>query len=287
MYQHGEIFSAQELFPSRLPNQCVLCSCIEGQIYCGLMTCPEPGCPAPLPLPATCCQVCKASVSLLLHWERPISDLHPSCHLQRQSQDPCSGDGGRKSGLSTPAPTGLSSPLSFIPRHFRPKGAGSTTVKIVLKEKHKKACVHGGKTYSHGEVWHPAFRSFGPLPCILCTCQDGRQDCQRVICPTEYPCHHPERVAGKCCKTCPEDKADPGHSEISATRCPKAPGRVLIHTSVSPSPENLRRFALEREASEQVDIYLWKLVKGHWNVFLAQTPEPKVMTSSDKMTKTL
>lgn len=79
-----------------------------------------------------------ASVSLLLHWERPISDLHPSCHLQRQSQDPCSGDGGRKSGLSTPAPTGLSSPLSFIPRHFRPKGAGSTTVKIVLKEKHKK-----------------------------------------------------------------------------------------------------------------------------------------------------
>lgn len=63
----------------------------------------------------------------------------------------------------------------------------------------------------------------------------------------------------------PEDKADPGHSEISATRCPKAPGRVLVHTSVSPSPDNLRRFALEREASEQVDIYLWKLVKGeHW-----------------------
>ena len=60
----------------------------------------------------------------------------------------------------------------------------------------------------------------------------------------------------------PEDKADPGHSAISATRCPKAPGRVLVHTSVSPHPDNLRRFALEREASEQVDIYLWKLVKG-------------------------
>lgn len=27
-YQHGEIFSAQELFPARLSNQCVLCSCI-------------------------------------------------------------------------------------------------------------------------------------------------------------------------------------------------------------------------------------------------------------------
>ncbi|KAK2497912.1 hypothetical protein MC885_006042, partial [Smutsia gigantea] len=27
MYQHGEIFSAHELLPSHLPNQCVLCSC--------------------------------------------------------------------------------------------------------------------------------------------------------------------------------------------------------------------------------------------------------------------
>ncbi|XP_072825333.1 chordin-like protein 2 isoform X1 [Vicugna pacos] len=363
MYQHGEIFSAHELLPSRLPNQCVLCSCTEGQIYCGLMTCPEPGCPAPLPLPASCCQACKDGSSEKSAEEdatqshrgvhflgasygpgsvRGSGTQHPLWELlgaqsshrrtdsetaqagegcrrrHRHSQDPCSGDDGRRRGLGTPTPTGPSSPLGFIPRHFRPKEAGSTTVKIVLKEKHKKACVHGGKTYSHGEVWHPAFRSFGPLPCILCTCQDGRQDCQRVICPTEYPCRHPEKVAGKCCKICPEDKADPGHSEISATRCPKAPGRVLVHTSVSPSPDNLRRFALEREASEQVEIYLWKLVKGifhliqikkvrkqdfqkeaqnfrlltgthegHWNVFLAQTPELKVTASPDKVTETL
>uniref|UniRef100_A0A4W2H7I8 Chordin like 2 n=1 Tax=Bos indicus x Bos taurus TaxID=30522 RepID=A0A4W2H7I8_BOBOX len=313
-YQHGEIFSAHELLPSHLPNQCVLCSCTEGQIYCGLMTCPEPGCPAPLPLPASCCQACKDGSS-----EKSAEEDTTQSHQGvKHSQDLCSGDSGRKRDLSTPSPTGPSASLGFIPRHFRPKEAGSTTVKIVLKEKHKKACVHGGKTYSHGEVWHPAFRSFGPLPCILCTCQDGRQDCQRVICPTAYPCHHPEKVAGKCCKICPEDKADSGHSEISATKCPKAPGRVLVHTSVSPSPDNLRRFALEREASEQVEIYLWKLVKGifhliqikkvrkqdfqkeaqnfrlltgthegHWNIFLAQTPELKVTASPDKMTKTL
>ncbi|XP_025314794.1 chordin-like protein 2 isoform X4 [Canis lupus baileyi] len=192
MYQHGEIFSAHELLPSRLPNQCVLCSCTEGQIYCGLMTCPEPGCPAPLPLPASCCQTCKDGSS-----EKSAEEDTTQSHRGvRHSQDPCSGDSGRKRGLGTPAPTGLSSPLGFIPRHFRPQGAGSTTVKIVLKEKHKK-----------------------------------------------------------------EDKADPGHSEISATRCPKVPGRVLVHTSVAPSPDNLHRFALEHEASEQVEIYLWKLIK--------------------------
>ncbi|XP_055138925.1 chordin-like protein 2 isoform X7 [Symphalangus syndactylus] len=191
-YQHGEIFSAHELFPSRLPNQCVLCSCTEGQIYCGLTTCPEPGCPAPLPLPDSCCQACKDEASEQSAEEDSVQSLHGVRH----PQDPCSSDAGRKRGPGTPAPTGLSAPLSFIPRHFRPKGAGSTTVKIVLKEKHKK-----------------------------------------------------------------EDKADPGHSEISSTRCPKAPGRVLVHTSVSPSPDNLRRFALEHEASDLVEIYLWKLVK--------------------------
>ncbi|KAF7476898.1 Hypothetical predicted protein [Marmota monax] len=266
---------------------------------------------------ASCCSLAHGSSPSSGPWHS-VSEPCSSCHLQRRSQDPCSGDGGRKKDPGTPAPTGPSSPRGFIPRHFRPKGAGSTTVKIVLKEKHKKACVHGGKTYSHGEVWHPAFRSFGPLPCILCTCQDGHQDCQRVTCPTEYPCHHPEKVAGKCCKICPEDKADPGHSEISSTRCPTAPSRVLVHTSVSPSPDTLHRFALEHEASDQVEIYLWKLVKGifhliqikkvrkqdfqkeaqnfrlltstqegHWNVFLAQTPELKVTASPDKVTKTL
>lgn len=34
--------------------------------------------------------------------------------------------------------TVLSSSLEFIPRSFKPKGGGGTTVKIVLKEKHKK-----------------------------------------------------------------------------------------------------------------------------------------------------
>lgn len=36
------------------------------------------------------------------------------------------------------ASTVLSSSLEFIPRSFKPKGGGGTTVKIVLKEKHKK-----------------------------------------------------------------------------------------------------------------------------------------------------
>ncbi|XP_029424718.1 chordin-like protein 2 isoform X2 [Nannospalax galili] len=325
-YQHGEIFSAQELLPAHLSNQCVLCSCIEGQIYCGLMTCPEPGCPTSLPPPDSCCQISKDRAS-----ESSAEENSTQLQLgERHPQDPWSEDGGR--GPGTPAPTSLSSPLGFTPRHFRPMGTG-TTVKIILKEKHKKACTHNGKTYSHGEVWHPTILSFGPMPCILCTCEDGYQDCHRVTCPTQYPCSHPKKVAGKCCKVCP-DEAHPGHSEVISTRCPKVPGQIHVYTLVSPSPDSLHRFVLEHEASDQVEIYLWKLVKdedteaqrdevpghasrifhlvqikrvkkqdfqkeaqnfrlltgtheGYWINFLAQTAELKVTASPDKVTKTL
>lgn len=44
---------------------------------------------------------------------------------------------GRKPPGATVS-TALSSSLELIPRSFKPKGAGGTTVKIVLKEKHKK-----------------------------------------------------------------------------------------------------------------------------------------------------
>ena len=51
---------------------------------------------------------------------------------------------GRKTPGAT-ASTVLSSSLEFISRSFKPKGGGGTTVKIVLKEKHKKGMVWKGQ----------------------------------------------------------------------------------------------------------------------------------------------
>lgn len=81
------------------------------------------------------------------------------------------------------------------------------TTSPLLPALHVPACTHNGKTYSHGEVWNPTVLSFGPMPCILCTCMDGYQDCHRVTCPTQYPCSQPKKVAGKCCKICPGKRA--------------------------------------------------------------------------------
>ncbi len=63
------------------------------------------------------------------------------------------------------------------------------------------ACLYNGKTYSHGDMWHPVLGKV--LECILCTCTDGLQDCKRITCPSQYPCQHPLKSVGKCCKTCP------------------------------------------------------------------------------------
>lgn len=61
-----------------------------------------------------------------------------------------------------------------------------------------------------------------------------------------------------------EDEADADHSEVISTKCPKVPGQVSVYTLVSPSPDGLHRFVLEHEASDQVETYIWKLVKGEW-----------------------
>lgn len=90
--------------------------------------------------------------------------------------------------------------LHFEPETGQPRGTDLPSLSPALPV---PACTHNGKTYSHGEVWHPTVLSFGPMPCILCTCMDGYQDCHRVTCPTQYPCSQPKKVAGKCCKICP------------------------------------------------------------------------------------
>lgn len=71
-----------------------VCSvCQEGQIYCGLMTCPEPGCPAPLPLPASCCQACNGeSVCSPGSAHAPCpGELVLACQSRGASGDPACG----------------------------------------------------------------------------------------------------------------------------------------------------------------------------------------------------
>jgi len=87
--------------------------------------------------------------------------------------------------------------------------ASGTIVQIVINNKHKhgQVCVSNGKTYSHGESWHPNLRAFGVVECVLCTCNITKQESKKIHCPNRYPCKYPQKIDGKCCKVCPGKKA--------------------------------------------------------------------------------
>ncbi|NXP82443.1 CRDL2 protein, partial [Ramphastos sulfuratus] len=257
-YQPGETFSSRELLPGSQRQHCTQCHCTEGQISCGQVPCPELPCPSPRATPDPCCQPCTGVPS-----EEPTEEEGLRLPVgTRHCQDQCSGEavGTQPSGArSSPA---LPSSLEDIARSLSPKAGGGTTVRIVLREKHKKACLYQGQTYSHGDVWHPALRRHGLLPCVLCTCRDGIQHCQRLSCPTEYPCAHPRALPGKCCKVCPAS-AKPTDAAAPSSCCTKPPHRALMSLLVPPSseasPEVLRTVA-EEEAAEGMGS--WHLPKG-------------------------
>lgn len=64
---------------------------------------------------------------------------------------------------------------------------------------------------------------------------------------------------------CPETRVKPT-DEIVTSRCGKNPNRVLVYMFVPPSSETskeiLRTIAIEKEPTEEVEIYNWKLIKG-------------------------
>lgn len=158
---------------------------------------------------------------------------------KRHSVDQCPGEQNRAQSDRATPPRVRTSLRGLTLSKLNLKGASETTVKILLQRKHQRgemmskqkdsfwfyrhvphnftivsicsktlrcfpflsACLYNGKTYSHGDMWHPVLGKV--LECILCTCTDGLQDCKRITCPSQYPCQHPMKSTGKCCKTCP------------------------------------------------------------------------------------
>ncbi|XP_051782533.1 chordin-like protein 2 [Erpetoichthys calabaricus] len=260
IYQAGEMFTSNDLFPLRRPNQCVLCSCSNGNIFCGLKTCLTLTCATPVSLPDTCCQVCKDSADLAGNPSYASSELiQPQLNRGvRHSQNQCFGAQAKGKLVKTSHSTVSNTPRGINLKSFMHKGAAGTTMKIVLQEKHKRACTYSGKTYSHGEVWHPVLRPHRILECILCTCKDGIQECKKMACPSEYPCEYPVKIEGKCCKTCPELK-----EEDNKTQCPLDDiNSLLVYKDESTYLNGMKKIAVEKEGTEEIEVFIWKTGEG-------------------------
>uniref|UniRef100_A0A3P8Q848 VWFC domain-containing protein n=1 Tax=Astatotilapia calliptera TaxID=8154 RepID=A0A3P8Q848_ASTCA len=256
IYQPGETFTKHNLFPSKQSNQCVMCTCSDGNIFCALKTCQPITCSSPASVPDTCCLLCKD------HGVSGSSSTEDGNHQLnrgvRHSVDQCSGEQSRVRSNRATAPR--TSPRGPSLSKLNLKGASETTVKILLQRKHQRACLYNGKTYSHGDMWHPVLGKV--LECILCTCTDGISDCKRITCPTQYPCQHPMKSAGKCCKTCPETKA-----ESNQTQCYLGHKNNLLVYKVESalnvdSPNAVRIIAVERQSTAEVEVQVWNTIEG-------------------------
>ncbi|XP_077448701.1 chordin-like protein 2 [Stigmatopora argus] len=252
IYQPGETFTKYNLtgMPS---NQCAMCSCSNGNIFCAIKTCQPLNCSSSVTVTDTCCLVCKDSSTT---GSSPAEDGNQQLNRGvRHSVEQCSGDQDRVQSSRIRTSTRR---LSLEKLNLR--GASETTVKILMQRKQLKACLYNGKTYSHGDIWHPVLGKV--LECIVCSCRDGLQDCKRITCPSQYACQHPVKLPGKCCKTCPEHKGASNQTQCYSGR----KNKLLVYKVESAlkvdSPGALRIMAVERASTAEVELQVWKLVDG-------------------------
>ncbi|XP_054611150.1 chordin-like protein 2 isoform X2 [Dunckerocampus dactyliophorus] len=257
IYQPGETFTKHDL-PAKPSNECAMCSCSNGNIFCVVKTCQPISCASPVTASDTCCLLCKdAGVSGSSSAEDANQQLNRGV---RHSLDQCPAEqhGPRSDRvLQTRVKT---SPRRLSLSKLNLRGASETTVKILLQRQHQKACLYNGKTYSHGDTWHPVLGKV--LECIMCSCSDGLQECKRITCPSQYPCPHPVKSPGKCCKACPERKAASNHTQCYSGY----KNKLLVYKVESvmkvDSPSTVRIIAVERASTAEVEVHVWKAVDG-------------------------
>ncbi|XP_057677768.1 chordin-like protein 2 [Corythoichthys intestinalis] len=252
VYQPGETFTKYNL-TAQPSNQCAMCSCSNGNIFCAIKTCQPLSCSSWVTLTDTCCLACKdSSTTGSSSAEDGNQQLNRGV---RHSLEQCSGD---QDTAQSPRIRTSTRHLSLNKLNLR--GASETTVKILMQRKQQKACLYNGKTYSHGDIWHPVLGKV--LECIVCSCSDGLQECKRMTCPSQYACQHPVKLPGKCCKICPEHKAASNQTQCYSGR----KNKLLVYKVDSAlkvdSPGTVRIMAIERASAAEVELLVWKMVDG-------------------------
>ncbi|XP_061265461.1 chordin-like protein 1 isoform X12 [Bos javanicus] len=240
---------------------CVNCICSEnGNVLCSRVRCPSLHCLSPVHVPHLCCPRCPGDGEL--SWEHSDGDIfrQPANREARHSYHRSHYD---------PPPSRQAGGLPRFPGARSHRGAlmdsqqaSGTIVQIVINNKHKhgQVCVSNGKTYSHGESWHPNLRAFGIVECVLCTCNVTKQECKKIHCPNRYPCKYPQKIDGKCCKVCPEEL--PGQSFDSKGYFCGEETMPVYESVFMEDGETTRKIALETERPPQVEVHVWTIRKG-------------------------
>ncbi|PKU34150.1 chordin-like protein 2 [Limosa lapponica baueri] len=152
--------------------------------------------------------------------------------------------------------TVLSSSLEFIPRSFKPKGGGGTTVKIVLKEKHKK---------------ETRVKPTDEIVTTRCGKNPNRVLVYMFVPPSS-------ETSKEILRTIAIEKEPAEEVEIYNWKLIKGIFHLIQTKKISKQEfkQEAQNFRLITRTNE-----------GHWNIFRARTSELRMTESPEKETKNL
>uniref|UniRef100_A0A803JN47 Chordin-like 1 n=1 Tax=Xenopus tropicalis TaxID=8364 RepID=A0A803JN47_XENTR len=269
---------------------CVNCLCREGgNVLCSRVRCPSLHCTNPVYIPQLCCPRCPGDGMLSWEHHEPDTYRQPANREARHSYHRVHDHSPGSNRQTGNAQHKFSSTRSNRGVLSDPQQASGTIVQIVINNNHKhgKVCVSNGKTYSHGESWHPTLRVFGVVECVLCTCNFTKQECKKISCPEQYTCKYPQKIDGKCCKVCPEEVIDP-HSGDRDSLCGEE--TIPVYEAVLlEQEETIRKIAVVTDDPPMSDIHVWIIQKGILRQFYTEkmpTEEFKEQQEFKQITRT-
>ncbi|XP_068105706.1 chordin-like protein 1 [Hyperolius riggenbachi] len=243
---------------------CVNCLCREGgNVLCNRVRCPSLHCGNPVYVPQLCCPRCPGDGMISWEHHEPDTFRQPANREARHSYQrsyhvPSIGSGSLRHGGSSPKYANSRTNRGVM---ADPQQASGTIVQIVINNSHRpgRVCISNGKTYSHGDSWHPTLRAFGVVECVLCTCNFTKQECKKISCPEQNPCKYPQKVDGKCCKVCPEDTPDPNSGDKDYLCEDTVP---VFESILLEEGETVRKIAVVTEDPPLAEIHVWVIQKG-------------------------
>ncbi|XP_041430614.1 chordin-like protein 1 [Xenopus laevis] len=269
---------------------CVNCLCREsGNVLCSRARCPSLQCTNPVYIPQLCCTRCPGDGILPWEHHEPATYRQPANREARHSYHRAHDHSPGHSRQTDNSHQKISNTRSNRGVLSDPQQASGTIVQIIINNNHKhgKVCVSNGKTYSHGESWHPTLRAFGVVECVLCTCNFTKQECKKISCPEQYTCKYPQKIDGKCCKVCPEEIFDP-HSGDRDSLCSEE--TIPVYEAVLlEEGETVRKIAVVTDDPPISDIHVWIIQKGILRQFYTEkmpTEEFKEQQEFKQITRT-
>ncbi|XP_067915424.1 kielin/chordin-like protein isoform X4 [Heterodontus francisci] len=223
-YKNQETF-----FPPSEP--CKRCSCLDGNVLCLEVVCPQVTCLEPITKPSQCCPECPVCIHHGKHyvggshWVSPVNPCHtcvctqgevtclePECEVtcQHPAQVPgqccpvchdCYFEGNAYGNMEffKPDPCRDCScnggNVLCLPVECPTLNCGKQITNVGSCCPQCRGCMYNGKEYPEGGTW------FAPtIPCMTCMCVDGVTTCSEIRCIT--PCGNQIHVPGECCPLC-------------------------------------------------------------------------------------